>query len=171
VLGLPSPRRAGLELLEAAGLLTRRTALVHGNCPRAGEPGLLARRSVTLVHCPGTHAFFRRPPFPLERYRAARVSLALGTDSLASNEALDLRREMALARASFRGLDPAEIFAMATEGGARALAQPCLGHLRPGAAADLAAWRLEGVTLAAALDELTTARPPVARVFVAGREA
>lgn len=165
-----SPRRSGLELLAAAGLLTPSTTLVHGNCPRAGEPELLARRGVTLVHCPGTHAFFARPRFPLERYRAAGVTLALGTDSLASNQALDMRREMALLRASFPRLAPAEVFAMASEGGARALSLPELGHLRPGAAGDLVAWHLDARTRAAALEELTAASPRVARVFVAGRE-
>ncbi len=165
-----SPRRAGLELLDAAGLLTPRTALVHGNFPRAGEPELLARRGVALVHCPGTHAFFARPRFPLERYRAAGVTLALGTDSLASNQALDMRREMALLRASFPRLAPAVVFAMASVGGARALGLPDLGHARPGAAADLVAWRLAARTRAAALEELTAASPPVARLFLAGRE-
>jgi cytosine/adenosine deaminase-related metal-dependent hydrolase len=165
-----SPRRSGLELLDAAGLLTPRTALVHGNFPRAGEPELLARRGVALVHCPGTHAFFARPRFPLERYRAAGVSLALGTDSLASNQTLDMRREMALLRTSFPRLAPAEVFAMASAGGARALGLPDLGHLRRGAAADLVGWRLTACTRAAALEELTTARPEVARLFLAGRE-
>jgi len=169
-LRLPSPRRSGLELLDAAGLLAPRTALVHGNCPGPGEPELLARRGVTLVHCPGTHAFFARPGFPLERYRAAGVPLALGTDSLASNQTLDMRREMALLRASFPRLAPAEVFAMGTEGGGRALAQPCLGHLRIGAAADLVAWRLAARSRASALEELTAASPPVERVFVSGRE-
>jgi cytosine/adenosine deaminase-related metal-dependent hydrolase len=164
-----APRCTGLELLARAGLLSPRTTLVHGNLPRRGEPELLARRGVTLVHCPGTHAFFARPPFPLGRYRAAGVRLALGTDSLASNVALDLRREMALLRASFPRLDPAEVFAMATEGGGRALAQPELGHARPGSAADLVAWRLAARTRAAALDELTAALPAAERVYVAGR--
>jgi cytosine/adenosine deaminase-related metal-dependent hydrolase len=167
---MASPRREGLELLDAAGLLGPRTTLVHGNFPRAGEPELLARRGVTLVHCPGTHAFFARPRFPLERYRKAGVALALGTDSLASNQSLDMRRELALLRASFTRLAPAEAFALATEGGARALALPGLGHLRPGGAADVVAWRLAADGHAAALEELTAASPPVERLFLAGRE-
>jgi cytosine/adenosine deaminase-related metal-dependent hydrolase len=166
----PSPRCSGLELLDAAGLLTPRTSLVHGNFPAAGEPELLARRGVTLVHCPGTHDFFERSRFPLERYRAAGVPLALGTDSLASNRVLDMRCEMMRLRASFPRLAPAEAFAMATEGGARALGLPSLGHARPGAAADLAAWRLAARTRAAALEELTAACPPVVHVLLAGRE-
>jgi len=166
-----SPRARGLELLARAGLLGRRTSLVLGNHPAAGEPERLARAGVTLVHCPGTHAFFGRAPFPLERYRRAGVALALGTDSLASNAELDLRREMALLRASFPRLAPAEVFVQATRGGARALgAARELGRLRAGFRADVVAWRLAARAEKDALDELTSARPAVARVFVAGRE-
>lgn len=164
-----SPRRSGLELLAQAGLLSRRTSLVHGNHARADELAELTRRGVTLVHCPGTHAFFGRERFPLARVRAAGVRLALGTDSLASNEALDLRREMALLRAAFPRLAPGEVFAMATEGGAGALAWPSLGHLRAGAEADVVAWKLAAEGQGAALEELTSAIPLVGRVFVAGR--
>lgn len=165
----PSPRRAGLDLLEAAGLLSRRTALVHGNHPRADELARLARRGVTLVHCPGAHAFFARAPFPLARYRAAGVPVALGTDSLAGNEALDMRREMALLRTAFPRLDPAAVFGMATANGARALMLRA-GRLLPGAAADAVAWRLEARTRTSALEELTAGLPVALAVLVAGRK-
>lgn len=166
-----SPRAPGLALLAAAGALGPRTSLVHGNHPSPGDPARLARAGVTLVHCPGTHAFFARAPFPLERYRRAGVPIALGTDSRASNAALDLRREMALARAAFPRLDPREVFAWATQGGARALGRAReLGRLAPGAAADLVAWGLAARTPAAALEELTAGLPPVARVYVGGIE-
>jgi aminodeoxyfutalosine deaminase len=167
---LPAPPRCrGLALLEEAELLGPRTSLVHGNVPHAREPELLARRGVTLVHCPGTHAFFARERFPYSRYRRAGVPLALGTDSLASNSALDLRREMALLRASFPALAPAEVFAMATEGGARALAWAGLGRLGPACAADAVGWELAARGHRAALEELTAASPRPACVLVAGR--
>jgi len=93
-----SPRTSGLDLLEAAGLLASSTALVHGNHPRRDEAARLAAHGVSLVHCPGTHAFFGREPFDFERALRAGVRIALGTDSLASNEELDLRREARLLR-------------------------------------------------------------------------
>lgn len=166
-----SPLCSGLELLERAKLLSPRTMLVHGNSPRPCELELLARRGVTLVHCPGTHAFFVRPRFPLERYRGAGIPLALGTDSLASNECLDMRREMSLLRTSHPRLDPGVVFEMATEGGARALGLPVIGHLRPGAVADVVVWCLEAHSSEEVLEELTGSRPPVEGVFLAGREA
>ena len=166
----PSPLRAGLDLIEEAGLLGPRTALVHGNLPAPGEPERLAATGTSLVHCPGTHRFFGRDPFPLEEYRRAGVNLALGTDSLASNTALDMRREMALLRQAQPGLAPAEVWLMATRGGARALdLQGQVGCLTPGARADLVLFGTESDQADSILDELTAACPPVSRLFLAGR--
>lgn len=164
-----SPRKSGLDLLEEAGLLSRRTTLVHGNHPGRGEPERLARSGVVLVHCPGSHAFFARDPFPYRRYRRAGVELALGTDSLASNERLDLRAEMALARRTL-ALTPAGALRLATAGGARALGLGVhIGELRAGAAADFVAHEIAARTGAEALDELTCGAGKVSGVWVAGR--
>ena len=164
-----SPRRSGLDLLAEHGLLGPRTALVHGNHPAAGEPERLARHGVSLVHCPGTHRFFSRAPFPLEAYRRAGVSLALGTDSLASNEDLDLRREMALARETL-GLAPRDALELGLRGGARALGWDGLGALGEGSPADLVLHRLEASDAEERLDELTAGGGKVERVWVHGRE-
>jgi cytosine/adenosine deaminase-related metal-dependent hydrolase len=165
------PRRAGLDVLQAAGLLGPRTALIHGNLPRRGEPARIARAGATLVHCPGTHAFFGRGRFPVERYLRAGVTLALGTDSRASNADLDMRREMALFRAS-SGLSPARVFAAATTGGARALGMAGeIGTLERGRRADLVAFDARASGLRGLLDELTAGRPDVLAVAVAGRVA
>ena len=165
-----SPRRRGLALLEEAGLLGTTTSLVHGNHPARGEPEALARHGVVLVHCPGTHAFFGRAPFPWRRYARAGVVLALGTDSLASNETLDLRREMALARAAAPWLAPRDVFAMATVAGARAIGLAGeVGRLAPGCAADVVAHRVARSSAAAALEELTSGAGTVLATWVGGR--
>jgi len=164
------PARSGLDLIEAAGLLGPSTSLVHGNHPQRGEIARLARAGATLVHCPGSHRFFDRAPFPIGRYLSAGVPLALGTDSLASNETLDMRREMALLRAEHPSLDPARVWAMATEGGARAIGlAERVGRLAPGRLADLALFRTTARGRAALLDELTASSPAVGGVWVAGR--
>lgn len=167
-----SPRRSGLDLLEDAGLLGPSTTLVHGNLPARGEPARLARHGVTLVHCPGSHAWFERPDFPLQRYLRAGVRLALGTDSLASNEDLDMAREMALARARHPQLSAARTWRMATLAGARALGfEGRAGALAPGAWADVVAWSSAARTRARALEELTTGNAGCERVWIGGRSA
>jgi aminodeoxyfutalosine deaminase len=168
-----SPRASGLDLLEAAGLLNAALVLVHGNYPARGEPARIARAGATLVHCPGSHHWFGRERFDLERYARAGVRLALGTDSLASNEALDLAREMALLRGDHTSLAPERVWEMATVAGARALGwAPSAGTLRPGAPADVVAWRIP-VTRSrrGALEALTSRTAEVEAVWVAGRPA
>ena len=116
-----SPRCRGLELLQEAGLLGPTTALIHGNFPAPGEVETIAASGATVVHCPGTHRYFGRDEFPLDRYLAAGVPIALGTDSLASNEDLDLLREARLLRERHPELNPARLFDMATGAGAQVL--------------------------------------------------
>lgn len=135
-----SPRRRGLELLEDAGLLGPGLALVHGNQARPEEIARIARSGATLVHCPGSHAYFDRPAFDLSAWRAAGVPVALGTDSLASNGSLDMRREMSRFARSQPWLAPRELIDAATRHGARALGLAGrVGELSVGAFADLLA--------------------------------
>lgn len=165
-----SPRTRGLDLIEEAGLLGPQTSLIHGNLPQRGEPARLARAGSSLVHCPGTHAFFSREPFPLERYRRAGVNLALGTDSLASNTDLDLRAELAILRESAPGLSPVAAWTMATTGGARALGlEGQCGELYPGAQADVFCFAVSASSRLAALEELTGGRPQIRAGWLAGR--
>ena len=167
--GLDSPRRTGLELLRDSGLLHDRVALYHGNHPGPNEIDLVRDSGASLVHCPGTHAFFGREAFPLERWRHAGVNVALGTDSLASNESLDMLRELRLLRASFPSLQPDECFRMATENGARALGlADKAGSLRAGAWADFAVFETEERELSGVLDELTSGRANPCGTWIGG---
>ena len=166
----PSPLRPGLDLIAEAGLLGPGLSLVHGNHPRPDEPARIALAGATVVHCPGSHAWFERAPAPLELYVRSGVRLALGTDSLASNEDLDLRAEMARARKAAPWLAPADVWAMATRGGAAALgAGGELGVLAPGARADLLAHRAAPGGREQTLDELTSARVEILGTWIAGR--
>lgn len=165
-----SPRRGALELLSAGGVLRRGTTLVHCNLLDPARDGeLLARRGVALVHCPGTHAWFRRAPFPLRAWLAQGVQVVLGTDSLASNARLDCRHEAALALDTL-GLSPSEALDMIGDAAERALGLP-FGKtgLVQGARADFA---LHGTTLdgEGALEELLRAQQPVVKSWIAGRE-
>ncbi len=77
-----------------AGLLGPATLAIHCNLPQPGEIELLARSGASVVCCPRSHAWFDYPSYPLSEYRAVGVPLALGTDSLASNDALSIRAEL-----------------------------------------------------------------------------
>ena len=141
--GLGSPVRH----LERQGALGPELIAVHVNHLAPGDARLLARRQVSVAHCPRTHAYFRRRPFPLKELSAARVNVCLGTDSLASivqprkqTVALSLFEEMHTFAAAHPAVPPRKILRMATVNGARALGLAGqVGELSPGAFADLIA--------------------------------
>ncbi|MBM3992074.1 MAG: amidohydrolase family protein, partial [Planctomycetes bacterium] len=165
-----SPRRLALDLLEEAGLLGPRLSLVHGNLPARGEARRLARRGVTLVHCPFSHAWFRRERWDWHGYARAGVEVALGTDSLASNEDLDLRRELRLAADTQPWLSPEALWRAATVAGARAAgASEWLGRLEPGFAADFLVLAAQARSARSALEELCLGATEVGAVWVEGR--
>jgi cytosine/adenosine deaminase-related metal-dependent hydrolase len=120
-----------------------------------------------IVHCPGAHAFFDRSAFDLEGYQRAGVLVALGTDSLAGNTALDMGEEVALLRESHPALSPEAAFEMATESSARALGLGGkVGTLAEGAFADMVLYEAEGE----ALERITSREAVVQRVWVGGLE-
>ena len=168
-LGAP-PGCSGLEFLRAAGALGPRTSLVHANHPEVGELELVARAGAVLVHCAGTHAYFGRERAPLASWVRSGATVALGSDSRASNERLDMRREMALVRAAHPELAPATVLDWATRGGARALGfDDDIGELSIGKSADFVAFELSGLDSAAdPVDTITGARPAVAGSWIGG---
>ncbi len=100
----------------------------HVNLLAHGDARLLGKHRVHVVHCPRSHAYFRHPPFLLERLANAGVNLCLGTDSLATTRKigkqkpeLNMFEEMRLLAASDKKISAEEILRMATINGARAL--------------------------------------------------
>lgn len=169
LLGPARPRPAALDRLERAGLLDQRTLLVHGNHPRAGEPERIAAAGASVVHCPGAHAFFDREPFDAARYRAAGVRLCLGTDSAAGNDALDMRRELALAAETLGDVPAVELWSWATRDAARAIGlDDELGRLAVGRPFTAVAFELDVPSVADLVPALVMARPAVASAWVRG---
>jgi cytosine/adenosine deaminase-related metal-dependent hydrolase len=144
-----------VQAVERSGLFSRSFLAVHVNYLAEGDAALLARRGVSVAHCPRSHDYFRHRAFPAEELADAGVNVCLGTDSLATvlkprgrEIALDMFEEMrAFADARF-GQRPETIVRMATVNGAAALGQSGrLGELREGAWADLIAVPWPGGTV------------------------
>jgi cytosine/adenosine deaminase-related metal-dependent hydrolase len=136
---LPPPRRCtSTQFLDRAGLLTAGTLAVHCVHVTLADAEILKKRGIHAVLCirSNDRLDVGRPPVSL--FRKLGIPLALGTDSLASNDSLSLWDEMRYALLAYpRDLSPADVFAMATAGGAEALGigSRC-GLLVPGARAD-----------------------------------
>ncbi len=127
------------------GLLNRGTYAVHANYPQPGDIELLAASGATVVFCPSTHAYFGHSPHPVAQYLAAGVPVALGTDSLASNNALSPLSEARQLLQRYPKVTASEAFAAITSAGLGPLGwEGELGRIEPGFLADLAAFQLEG---------------------------
>ena len=168
--------------LDSLGVLDDRTLLAHGVFLTDDDIRRLADRGSHLMHCPKSNAKLGDGIAPIPACLRQGVSVALGTDSMVSNNNLDMLEEMRFAALIHRGLHRAPdvmtargVFAMATVEGARALGlADQLGSLRPGKKADLALLALQpplGMTEQAVLSELVfhATAETVRTVFVDGR--
>ena len=134
----PQGKGGSINYLHDLGVLDAHTLCVHAVHVSPEEIAIIAGEGVKICLCPGSNRFLRVGAAPVRRYLESGVLPALGTDSLASNPELSLWREMQMLAEAQPDLDPADIFAMATLGGAEALGLGNrLGALEPGKNADL----------------------------------
>ncbi len=105
---------------------------------------LLAEKRVSVAHNPVSNLKLGSGVMPLRRMLDAGINICLGTDGVASNNRLDLLREMQTAAILHKGVmcDPAitvaaEMFPLATVNGARAQGRHDCGRIELGARADL----------------------------------
>lgn len=173
--------RSPIALASDLGLLCGRTHIAHAVHAEPGDVELLAAAGVTVSHNPVSNLKLGAGIAPVPNYRAAGVALALGTDSMASNNSADLFEEIKLAALLQRGLhyDPAllsgsDTLAMATAGGAAALGAGLSGRLAVGEPADLMVLDATGVgatplTNPVAFLGYAAHGADVTDVFVAGR--
>ena len=115
------------------------------------DRAILASHGATAVHNPVSNLKLGSGVMPLADTLAAGVNVALGTDGAASNNRLDLLREMQTALRLAKGttgrpdcLTAGEAIPLATENGARAQGRPDTGRIAVGARADLALYDLRG---------------------------
>jgi cytosine/adenosine deaminase-related metal-dependent hydrolase len=124
-------------------VLRRRLGVLHpGSSPRTAFRDAADREAWRaaghVVLCPRSNRNLGLGRADVPALLAAGVRLALGTDSLASVESLDVLDDAVGLRRSFPDLDPAAIARAATLGGAQALGLDDLGTIAPGKRAALA---------------------------------
>jgi len=129
--------------LDRHGVIDEKTLVVHG--VQFGDDALsrLAEIGATLVTCPRSNQWVGVGYPPIERFYDSGVRLAIGTDSLASVEDLNLFSEMKTMRWLAPNLTASTILESATLTGARALGLGDeLGSLTPGKRAEMIAVEL-----------------------------
>ena len=131
-----APGMSPMAYAASLGVLGPKTLIAHANYVSAEEIDMLADTGTHVAFCPRSHAFFRHPRHPVEELLSAGVNVALGTDSLASNESLAMLEEIRRVREAHPAIEPAAALRMATENGARALGiEGRYGTLAPGKSA------------------------------------
>ncbi len=143
--------RSPIELLDRQGALDRGPLLIH--CVRVDEDDIkiMTRRSCSVAHCPASNAKFGHGIAPLLTLISAGIRVGIGSDSVASNNRMDILDEARLAVLIHRGATQRhdafgahQALELATIGGARALGiDSRVGSLEPGKDADLAAFRTD----------------------------
>ena len=123
------------------GALSPACILVHLNYLQEYDWQALRENRYSIVHCPRCHAYFNHGRFPLERLQETGANICLGTDSLASNDQLDLRAEIRMAQHHYPQVTSREWLQMITVNPAEAIGLPGqLGVIQPHALADLVAF-------------------------------
>jgi cytosine/adenosine deaminase-related metal-dependent hydrolase len=142
-----------ISLLERTGVLKARPLLIH--CVRANgdDIRLIADNGCSVAHCPASNAKLGHGVADLAGFLEANVAVGLGSDSVASNNRMDVLDEARLAalfaraaRRQWDSLPATRGLELATLGGAKALRLDReIGTLDVGKSADLAGFPLDGL--------------------------
>lgn len=166
----PPRGRSTIEMLGRLGVLDARPLLIHCVDLDAEDIRRISDAGCAVAHCPVANAKLGHGVAPVPELREAGVRVGLGTDSVGSNNRLDLLEEARIASLLQRArkadpgvLSPAELLSLCTIDGARALGwEDRVGTLEPGKEADLCA-----VSLSA--PHVRPVHDPLAALFHAAR--
>lgn len=130
--------------LEKIGFFDVPVLAAHSVWIDGGDLDIYERKSVSIAHCPMSNAKLGAGVAPAAQMLAHNLDVGLGTDGAATNNDMDLWKDMRFAPllAKATSLDPTALPArkvlwMATRMGARAARLEDVGELTPGFKADL----------------------------------
>ena len=144
-----------VKLLSDLGFLDRKTILAHCVQMQDDDLALIAKSGASIVTNPASNAKLGNGFAPVSDILGNGINLCLGTDGAASNNTLNLFREMGLLSLIHKGiclsptaLPARTVLRMPTINAAKALGREGeLGIIKEGAAADLIFIDLESVSL------------------------
>lgn len=133
------------ELMDRTSLLSNQTVAAHCVHLTDSDIALLAARGVSVATNPVSNLKLANGVAPVPKMIKAGINVALGTDGAASNNTLNMFRDLGLLSILHKGMtgDPQvittrEALNIATINGARALGLADTGEIKPGMKADLA---------------------------------
>ena len=133
-----------VELVDKTGLLSDTTVAVHCVHVSDSDIALMADRGVKVVTNPVSNLKLANGVAPVVKMKQAGITVALGTDGSASNNALNIFRELSFLTLIHKGVNhdaqaitALEGFSVATKNGALAMGRTDMGEIKPGNVADL----------------------------------
>jgi 5-methylthioadenosine/S-adenosylhomocysteine deaminase len=128
--------------LETLGVFSVPTIVAHGVHLTDQDIDLLARRHVSVIHCPTSNLKLGSGIAPMEKFIRAKLSIGIGSDGAAANNNIDMLEEMRLSALLHKRENPTalpayEALKHATVGSAHALGWQDLGTISEGQKADL----------------------------------
>jgi aminodeoxyfutalosine deaminase len=183
--GIPvePPRCSPVKYLSKLGLLRPETLLIHAIDVEDGDLQLLRDSRPALVHCPKSNAKLGHGIAPVAEIRQTGIPTGLGTDSVASNNVVDMFEEMRAAvfqqrsrTRQFDALDAHTVFRISTLGGAECLGlSDQLGTLDTGKRADFVVVDLNDPALQPVFDPVeamvySASRANVRATYIGGRQ-
>src|ERR1700710_544743 len=140
----------------------------HAHCVQLDRAGieLFGRTGTGVAHCPCSNMRLASGIAPIRAMRDAGVSVGIGVDGAASNDAGhmlgEVRQALLLQRVGFGpdAMTARQALEIATLGGAKVLNRDDIGALKPGMAADIVTFKMDQVGHAGALHD-----PVAALVF------
>ncbi|MBQ9964485.1 MAG: amidohydrolase [Clostridia bacterium] len=132
------------RLLEQVGMLRQPLTIAHGVWLTDDDVHCLTAHDVTLAHCAKSNLKLGSGIAPVVKFREMGLPVAIGTDSAASNNALDMVDEMRMAALLAKGstrdagaLPAGEMLFMGTRAGALSQGRTDCGDIQIGYRADL----------------------------------
>lgn len=171
---LPPPRRqTPTEWFHATGLAGPDFHVVHCVHLTTADAELVSKSGLPIVLCPRSNDRLDVGRAPAHLFKAHAIPMALGTDSLASNDSLSMWDEMRALLKFYPGLfTPGEALAMGTLGGAHAIGRGHeAGSLEAGKRADLLLVEPINGTFGSDLHAGILHDSRIKGVWVGGREA
>ncbi len=149
-----------VDLYDDVGWMTDRSWGAHVVRPNETEVARLGAAGVGIAHCPSSNMILSSGIAPVVDLLHAGCPVGLGVDGSSSADSGSLWQEARLAmlqgklKSGAAAMTARMSLEVSTRGGAGCLGrQGELGELSVGAVADLAVWKLDGLTFAGVLDD------------------
>lgn len=137
----PDPALTPVQYLADLGVLNARPTLIHMVHVTEQDVQLVAQSGCSVVTCPRSNRNLSCGIFDWPLFARYGVEVALGTDSVASGETLDVHAEVNLARSLYPQLGERTFVRAAVKGGARVVGESVPLIRRGEAWCDSFVWR------------------------------